>query len=411
MHPTLLLQTQDRFVGVVPARSGREGAASLVAANGLGVDGRQPRGGRQLRAGSAVDDDRVERSPELVARGLPPEVRRAPPHDFVHERVVAHDLVEEQAHEVRRAPVDVHPDGATHRQKLHELLEPRCEHVQVRAEPIAPAVVVGPCAHHPPVGGTVQPCLVLVSGLRPERGIEVDQIDPPLEAEAARHIERVALHETPDGAGTRRANDGATRCRCPPARRRGHRRRRAKPPGLRRHFDRQRGLAHRIAARLRRQSPTLAGPNQARARPAGLHASLGPKPPTRIVCRHWDERAYRARTRTRKRVELSHARVPLQAPLEISCSGRTLVGPSHRAHIAAFRSHSSPRRHPARSPARRARRTHRPARHPHRSGQAHRCALSGRPRARIAAGAPRSVPPASRGRRARSPRRRGAGVP
>src|SRR5215470_19789271 len=109
MDPPLLLELGDRQVGVIPARRGRERTAFVVPADRARID--ELEAGRRTKYGlrPAVDDDRVERPPELAARGLAAEVRGAAPHDLVLERLAPHDLVEEHANQVRGAPVEVDP--------------------------------------------------------------------------------------------------------------------------------------------------------------------------------------------------------------------------------------------------------------------------------------------------------------
>jgi hypothetical protein len=140
---------------------------------------------------------------------LPSEVRGTPPHDLVEESLPPEDLVEKNAHEIRSAPIEVHPEGARGSEQRRHGLEPRREHIEIGAHPVVcviaairlsgrPEIVVRACATHSTVGGPIQPYLLRVVGLRRKWRIDGDEVDlplPPVVEQCGRHVEAIAVDD------------------------------------------------------------------------------------------------------------------------------------------------------------------------------------------------------------------------
>jgi hypothetical protein len=153
-----------------------------------------------------------------MARRLPPQVGCAAPDDLVHERLAPEDLVHQHAHQVRRAPVDMHPQRRAWRQQMRQRLQARREHVEVRPQRAVPPVVVGLRPHHAPVGPAVEPRLVCVRRLRSERGVHVNEVHlagQPLGRQRPRDVHRVAVHQSPRQAAGRQRHRALPRARLP----------------------------------------------------------------------------------------------------------------------------------------------------------------------------------------------------
>ncbi len=177
-NPPFLLELRDRRVGVVAARRARERAPFVVPTDGAGVDRLEARGRTERHVPLSVDDDGVERSSELMAGCLAPEVGGTAPDDLVHERIAAEDLVEQDTHEIRSAPIEMHPNRAARGEEARHRVEPRREKFEVVADAgSAPSVAVGACSDDASVSRAVEARFVRVVGLGRERWIEVDEVD------------------------------------------------------------------------------------------------------------------------------------------------------------------------------------------------------------------------------------------